>query len=145
MQNLRLILAGPNLCCFLDLLFHMVMSPLLSGMKISWIKLKPVPFKAKTHKVCLLDWLIFIKYGISSYSWGQRQITFFFFFFLISSVWKNWGISNFPTWIVITVLGTCVKLTKFFCLFSAQLHCTSWFKLLTYSGNICNSKSSVSI
>lgn len=79
-QTPRMTLERPNLCCFLGLLFHMVMFTLVPGMKIIWIKLKPVPFKAKAHNVCLLDWLIFIKYGISNCTWGQRQMAFFFFF-----------------------------------------------------------------
>lgn len=77
-QNPMLTLARPNLCCFLGLLFHVVMFSLVPGMKIIWVKWKPVPFKAKPHNVCLLDWLNFIKYGISNCTWGQRQINFFF-------------------------------------------------------------------
>lgn len=57
-QNPRLTWARPNLFCFLGLLFPMVIAPLVLGMKIIWIKLKLVPFKAKIHSVCLLDWLI---------------------------------------------------------------------------------------
>lgn len=96
-------------CYFMGLLFYTELVP-LSGMKIIWIKLKPVPLRAKNHKCLLVSvyGLIFIKHGISNCSWGQRGQTFFFF--LILQVWKNWGISNFPMWTVISGLDTCVKL-----------------------------------
>lgn len=124
-------------CYFMGLLFYTELVPLLSGMKIIWIKLKPVPLRAKNHKCLLVSvyGLIFIKHGISNCSWGQRGQTFFFFFnFTSMKELRNLKLSNVNSdqW-----LGHLRQtLPKLFCLFSAQLHCASWFKLLAYSGNV---------
>lgn len=131
----------PKPCYFMGLLFYTEMAPLLLGMKIIWIKLKPVPLRAKTHK-CLLVvfiWLNFIKYGISNCSWGPKEQTFFFFFLDFRSLkeLRNLKLSNTNSdqWL----WHLCQTLPKLFCLFSAWLHRASWFKLLAYSGSICNS------
>lgn len=123
---------------FMGLLFYTELVPLLSGMNIIWIKLKPVPLRAKIHKCLLVSvyGLIFIKHGISNCSWGQRGQTFFFFSFNFTSMkeLRNLKLSNVNSdqW-----LGHLRQtLPKLFCLFSAQLHCASRFKLLAYSGNI---------
>lgn len=53
-QNPRLTFhVRPNPCYFMGLLLYTEMAPLLPGMKIIGIKLKPVPVRAKNHK-CLL-------------------------------------------------------------------------------------------
>lgn len=94
-------------------LFYTEMAPLLPGMKIIWIKLKLYLSELKTTNVCLL---VFIGWFLLNMAFQivlrvrvkGREDRFFFNF--ISQVWKDWGISNFPTWMMTSGLGTCVKL-----------------------------------